>query len=103
MLRFIDNSSSVASEVDALLLFAAAVDYAESGAPFADLLYKLKSIVLNDLEISDRLSPATVRLLCCCRFDYVDQDLQSIEGEGAAPRWFRREGGDITIDDIDTP
>lgn len=103
MFQFIANSSSVASEIDALLLFAAAVDYAETGAPFAFFLYKLKLIILNDLEISDQLSPETVRLLCCSRFEYIDQDYRSIEGEGAAPRWFRREGGDITIDNIDTP
>ena len=103
MFQFIAKSSFIASEIDALLLFAAAVDYAESGAPFADRLYKLKAIILNDLEVSDRLSPETVRLLCCGFFDYIDQDLRSVEGEGAAPRWFRREGGDVTIDNIDTP
>lgn len=103
MFQFIANSYTVASETDALLLFAAAVDYAESGAFLADHLHVLKSVVLNDLPVSRSLSPETVRLLCCGHYDCIGQDAQSIEGRGAAPRWFRLEGGDVTIDNIDTP
>lgn len=97
------ESFGITCELDALLLFAAAVDYAESGTPFVDRLCVLKSVVLNDLTVSRSLSPETVRLLCCGRYDYIDQSAQSIEGRGAAPRWLRLEGGDITIDNIDTP
>lgn len=103
MFHFFDQCRTISGELDALFLFAAAVDYAETGALFADRINALKMIILNDLEVSDQLSPETVRLLCCCRYKYIDQDARSLEGLGAAPRWFPLEGGDITIDNIDTP